>query len=101
MAVGTAMAIDQDFKSSVYPLDLFGLHINAYEAMFALAANLIVCLVATPIFRALGVADGPDHTIPEDYVEPPAEAVAPLPATPEQDERAGRFGRPVRTPDGG
>src|SRR3954449_6530350 len=43
MVVGTAMAIDQDFKSSVYPLDLFGFHINAYEAIFALVANLIVC----------------------------------------------------------
>ncbi|HEY6760818.1 MAG TPA: sodium:solute symporter [Baekduia sp.] len=100
MAVGTAMAIDLDFKSSVYALDLFGLHINAYEALFALAANLIVSVGATPLFRALGVADGPDQTAPDDYVEPPESAGAPLPATPDQEGRAGRFERPVRVPGG-
>jgi SSS family solute:Na+ symporter len=97
MAVGTAMAIDQDFKSSVYPLDILGLHINAYEAMFALAANLVVSVLGTVLLRALKVPDGIDDTTPEDFVEPPAGPAAPLPATPEQDERAGRFGRPART----
>jgi SSS family solute:Na+ symporter len=97
MAVGTAMAIDQDFKSSVYPLDLFGLHINAYEAIFALAANLIVSVLGTAVLRALGVADGADDTREEDYVERVPEPEAALPATPEQEDRAGRFGRPART----
>jgi SSS family solute:Na+ symporter len=101
MAVGTAMAIDQNFKSSVYPLDIFGLHINAYEAIFALTANLVVSIGLTPLFRALGIADGNDATAPEDYVEPADEGAAPLPATPEQEERAGRFERPVRTTRGG
>jgi SSS family solute:Na+ symporter len=96
MIVGTAMAIDQDFKSSVYPLDLFGLHINAYEAIFALAANLVVSILGTWLLRALGVADGPDDTVPEDFLEPAGAAAAPLPATPEQDRRAGRFHRPAR-----
>ncbi|MCW2982788.1 MAG: sodium:solute symporter [Conexibacter sp.] len=97
MVVGTAMAIDQDFKSSVYPLDILGLHINAYEAMFALAANLVVSVLGTVLLRALKVPDGIDDTTPEDFVEPPAGPAAPLPATPEQDERAGRFGRPAHT----
>jgi SSS family solute:Na+ symporter len=97
MVVGTAMAIDQSFKSAVYPLDLFGLHINAYEAVFALVANLVVAVVGTVVLRALRVPDGVDETRPEDFVEPAPEAAAPLPATPEQEERAGRFGRPVPT----
>jgi SSS family solute:Na+ symporter len=94
MAVGTAMAIDQDFKSSVYPLDLFGLHINAYEAIFALAANLIVALLGTVVCRALNVPDGDDATIDDDYVERAVDA-PPLPATPDQEDRSGRFGRPA------
>jgi SSS family solute:Na+ symporter len=93
MVVGTAMAIDQSFKSSVYPLDVLGLHINAYEAIFALAANLVVSVLGTVVLNALKVPNGPDATAPEDFVEPP-ERTAPLPATPEQDERAGRFTRP-------
>jgi Na+/proline symporter len=97
MAVGTAMAIDQDFKSSVYPLDIFGLHINAYEALFALAANLIVAVAGTALLRALRVPDGSDDTRAEDYLERVPEPEAPLPATPEQEDRAGRFGRPART----
>src|SRR3954451_8595798 len=97
MVVGTAMAIDQDFKSSVYPLDLFGFHINAYEAIFALVANLVVAVGGTVLLRALHVPDAPDATGPDDYVEPADEGAAPLPATPEQDERAGRFARPART----
>jgi SSS family solute:Na+ symporter len=99
MAVGTAMAIDQDFKSSVYPLDLFGLHINAYEALFALAANLIVCVLGTVVLNALKVANGPDATAPEDFVEPAGDAAGPLAATPDQDLRAGRFERPTSSRD--
>jgi solute:Na+ symporter, SSS family len=60
MVVGTAMAIDQSFKSAVYPLDLLGLHINAYEALFALAANLAVAILGTLALRALNVPDGAD-----------------------------------------
>jgi solute:Na+ symporter, SSS family len=97
MAVGTAMAIDQSFKSSVYALDLLGVHINAYEALFALAANLIVAVLGTLALRALNVPDGVDETIPEDFVEEREAERHPLPGTPEQEERGGRFERPSRT----
>jgi SSS family solute:Na+ symporter len=97
MVVGTAMAIDQDFKSSVYPLNFLGVHINAYEAVFALTANLVVALAGTALLRALRVPDGVDETAPEDYAELETDGGVPLPATPEQEERAGRFGRHVRT----
>jgi SSS family solute:Na+ symporter len=97
MAVGTAMAIDQSFKSSVYALDALGLHINAYEAIFALAANLVVALLGTVVLRALKVPDGVDETVPEDFVEEREAERHPLPGTPEQDDRGGRFERPTRT----
>jgi SSS family solute:Na+ symporter len=97
MAVGTAMAIDQSFKSSIYALDVLGIHINAYEAMFALAANLVVAVLGTLLLNALKVANGPDQTTPEDFVEPVAGAEAPLPATPDQEARAGRFTRAPST----
>jgi solute:Na+ symporter, SSS family len=97
MVVGTLMAISQHFKTSVYPLNALGIHLAAYEALFALALNLVLALALTPVFRALGVPAGEDETAPSDYEEleevPGAE---PLPATPEQ-ERTGRFG-PAGTP---
>jgi SSS family solute:Na+ symporter len=85
MAVGTLMAVDQDFKSSVYPLDLLGLHVAAYEGVFALLVNLVLSLLLSPLLRAAGVAEGVDETRPEDYRD--AEdlpGARPLPATPEQ-----------------
>jgi SSS family solute:Na+ symporter len=97
MVVGTAMAIDQDFKSSVYPLDFLGLHINAYEAVYALAANLVVSILGTIVLNAMKVPNGPDSTAPEDYVAPVDAGGAPLPATADEDRRAGRFQRPAGT----
>jgi SSS family solute:Na+ symporter len=94
MTVGTLMAISLKFESSVYKLDVLGLSINAYEAIFALLANLAVALIGTAVLRALRVPDGVDETRPEDFAEPAdADEAPPLPATPDQDERAERFGR--------
>jgi SSS family solute:Na+ symporter len=99
MAVGTAMAIDRSFKSSVYALDVLGLHINAYEAVFALAANLVVAVVGTFVLRALRVPEGADETTAEDFVEEREAARHPLPGTADQDvgQREGRFARGPRT----
>jgi len=69
MIVGTWMAIDQDFKSSVYKLDLFGWNISAYEGVIALVLNLIVVAIGTLVLSALGVRRGPDETEPEHYEE--------------------------------
>jgi SSS family solute:Na+ symporter len=97
MAIGTAMAVKLDFKSSIYSLDILGVHLNAYAAIFALAANLVVSVLGTVVLRALGSEEAPDETSPEDYDEPPSDA-QPLPATPGQEERTGRFAGPARTP---
>jgi hypothetical protein len=56
-----------------------------------------VSIAGTAVLRALDVPDGADDTRDEDYLERVPEPEAPLPATPEQEERAGRFGRPART----
>ncbi|HEX6457964.1 MAG TPA: sodium:solute symporter [Thermoleophilaceae bacterium] len=70
MGWGTWMAQDSSFKTSVYNLNLFGWHFSAYEAVFALVANLIVSAVLTVVFRAVGARDtAPDETAPEDYSE--------------------------------
>jgi SSS family solute:Na+ symporter len=49
-AVGTYMAATQGFASSIYPLDLFGLTIPGYAALYSVLINLAVCLVLTPLF---------------------------------------------------
>jgi SSS family solute:Na+ symporter len=98
MTIGTAMAVSQKFVA-VYPLEIGGTRINAYAALFALLANLVVSTVLTVVLRAARVPDGVDETSPEDYEElgPAAEEAEhePMPATPEQEERdrAGRFTR--------
>ena len=85
MAVGTYMAIDLDFKGSVYKL--FG--INAYEALWGLAANLVVAVVLTASCARLGAGDSADETVEDDYEElDPVAGRAPLPATPEYEHVA-------------
>jgi solute:Na+ symporter, SSS family len=76
MVSGTLMAIALNFKSSVYPLQL-GDHIYpAYAAVYALIVNVVIAVVLTLAFNAVGVARGTDETTSVDYdVE-----VAPAPA---------------------
>jgi SSS family solute:Na+ symporter len=70
MGIGTWMAQDSSFKTSVYALNLFGWHFSAYEAVFALVANLVVAAALTVVFRAVGARDrAGDETRPEDYSE--------------------------------
>jgi SSS family solute:Na+ symporter len=67
MATGTGMAIANQFKSSIYALHIGGVTISAYAAIWALIANLIVAVVFTLVFRALGATDGKDETVQADY----------------------------------
>jgi solute:Na+ symporter, SSS family len=68
MGLGTWMAADQDYKA-VFPLDLFGVHLNAYAALFAVGANFIVAIAGTLLLRAVGPRDTLDETRPEDFDE--------------------------------
>jgi len=67
MGVGTYMAIAQSFKSSIFPVDLFGVTVSAYAAIWALAVNLIVAAVLTLILRAVSQGETEDLTSPADY----------------------------------
>jgi hypothetical protein len=80
------MAQSQDFAPA-YPLDVLGLHVNAYTGVFALAANLVVTLALTLALRAAGVPDPGDETRAGDYDELAEDAVYPergAPAAPAQ-----------------
>ena len=66
MLSGTAMAVSQNF-SSVYPLQLGGLTIPGYAALYAFILNLVVSIVLTWVFNAASVAAGRDETAALDY----------------------------------
>jgi SSS family solute:Na+ symporter len=71
------MAADQTFKSSVYALNLFGVKFSAYQAVFALVANLIVTTVLTLLLSLGGRRDRADETTAEDYFELTPEVARP------------------------
>jgi SSS family solute:Na+ symporter len=77
MGIGTWMAADQTFKSSVYALNLFGVKFSAYQAVFALVANLIVTTVLTLLLSLGGRRDRADETTAEDYFELTPEVARP------------------------
>ena len=57
------MAIEHDFKTAVYDLHIFGTTITAYEAVFALALNLIVSVALTYIVSYLLIPQLGDGTL--------------------------------------
>ena len=79
MGIGTWMAADQSFKTSVYALDLFGVKFSAYEAVFALVANLLVAIALTIVFSLAGARDRADETRAEDYSELRRDVARPTP----------------------
>jgi len=69
MITGTAMVATSGFKSAIYTLHLGSMSIPAYAGVYALAINLIVTVVLTVIFDAIGIKRLPDKTRQEDYDE--------------------------------
>ncbi|OJT94824.1 MAG: sodium:solute symporter [Alphaproteobacteria bacterium 65-7] len=67
LIAGTWMVAELGFKSSTYAIHLFGLTIPCYAAVSALVLNLAICVVLTPVFRAIA-RPGVDETRAEDYV---------------------------------
>ncbi|WP_203900111.1 sodium:solute symporter family protein [Virgisporangium aliadipatigenens] len=61
--------VREHFGGSAWPLSNLGIDTNAsvYVGFIALAINLIVIVVGTPLLRALGVKDGTDKTDARDY----------------------------------
>jgi SSS family solute:Na+ symporter len=69
MVTGTLMATSSDFKTSVYELHIFGTTISAYEAIFALVANVVVSVLLTIVLNIVGAPRGADETAEGDYQE--------------------------------
>ena len=61
------MAIALNLKSSIYPLQLGGHSYPAYAAFYALIVNVVIAVVLTLAFDAVGVARGTDQTATVDY----------------------------------
>ncbi|MFT3928739.1 MAG: sodium:solute symporter [Spongiibacteraceae bacterium] len=64
---GTWMAATLGFKSSAYPLEIFGYTITGYAAFYALILNFAVAIVVTLIARALKLPTSHDATTESDY----------------------------------
>jgi SSS family solute:Na+ symporter len=61
------MAGTTGFQSATYPLQVDGLTIPGYAALYALALNFALCLVLSPIFNRMAATMGTDETAPTDY----------------------------------
>lgn len=66
IVVGTALAAAQGF-TPIYPLSIGGYVLPSYTALMTLVLNLIVAIVLTPIFNAIGAERLPDETRVEHY----------------------------------
>jgi SSS family solute:Na+ symporter len=48
-AIGTYMAATRGFVSSVYPLEIFGLTIPGYAALYSVLVNFLIAAALTPV----------------------------------------------------
>lgn len=53
MAIGTYMAATRGFVSSIYPLEIFGVTLPGYAALYSVLVNFLVALAFTPVFGRL------------------------------------------------
>ena len=67
MVAGTAMVAASGFKSPIYTIHLGDLAVSAYAGVFALALNLLVSIVLTPVCDAFGIKRLDDATRPDEY----------------------------------
>jgi solute:Na+ symporter, SSS family len=49
-AIGTTMAATQGFASSVYPLEILGVTVPGYAALYSVAINLLLAVLLSPLF---------------------------------------------------
>jgi solute:Na+ symporter, SSS family len=67
LIAGTGMAASTYFQSAVFPLQLDGLTIPGYAALYALALNLFVSVILSPLLNRLPATRGSDETTSWDY----------------------------------
>jgi len=53
-AIGTTMAATQGFAASVYPLEILGVTIPGYAALYSVAINLLLAVLLSPLFDLVG-----------------------------------------------
>ncbi|HEY1980874.1 MAG TPA: sodium:solute symporter [Xanthobacteraceae bacterium] len=63
--VGTAMAVSVNFAAA-YPLVIGGYTLPGYSAFYTVIINLVIAIVLTPVFNAMG-GKRIDETVPSDY----------------------------------
>jgi solute:Na+ symporter, SSS family len=49
-AIGTSMAATQGFASSIYPLEILGVTVPGYAALYSVAINLLLAVLLSPLF---------------------------------------------------
>ncbi len=49
-AIGTYMAATQGFASSVYPLEILGVTVPGYAALYSVVINLLLAVLLSPVF---------------------------------------------------
>ena len=74
-----ALKTQMHFGSSVYHWTFFGWDFKAYAALIAFVVNVIVCVVATLVLRALRAPAGADETVADDYEAVAVPALDPAP----------------------
>jgi len=52
-AIGTYMAATRGFVSSIYPLEIFGLTLPGYAALYSVLVNFLVVVASTPVLDRL------------------------------------------------
>ena len=62
---GTAMAVSVNFAAA-YPLVIGGYTLPGYSAFYTVILNLVIAIVLTPVFNAMG-GKRIDATVPSDY----------------------------------
>jgi SSS family solute:Na+ symporter len=75
IGLGTWMLASQHF-SSVYPFWLDGTKVQIYTGLVALITNILLTVLCTLLFRALGISEKRDMTTAADYKEEP---IIPIP----------------------
>jgi len=64
---GTWMAASTHFQSAVFPLQIDGLTVPGYAALYALALNFAVSIVLSPLLNCVPATRGTDETATRDY----------------------------------
>ena len=69
MIIGTGAFISTGLKSTILSVSLGSMTIPMYAAVVAVVVNLVLVIILTPVFEAIGARSGKDQTVPGDYNE--------------------------------